>query len=1428
MPFRKGESFELVIAITSEGYQVIVNGRQFYLFRHRIPVERVRVLEIGGGVSIQTVNIIRMNTPYVRPISSGLRPGMSVYLRGTIPHAIKSFNVNLQCGEKKDIALHFKPQFTPSEVVVFNTLRNDSWENEERVNVMPFHKGGSFELVFIVTPEGYQVNVDGCHFYLYKHRIPVEQVTAVQIYNDVSIQDMDIIEGEPGGIQICPGGLEDMSTPYVRPISCGLRTGMSLLFQGTILNTCDRFSINLKCGEKKDIALHFNPRFENLVVVFNTFRNSSWEQEETVNKMPFQKGKSFELFIVIKSHGYQVIANGRKFYLFKHRIPVEQVSALEINGDVSMQNFEIIQGVPGDIAICPGMPEEPDVQAMVVGNIPYVRPISGGLKMGMSVYFQGTIPHKVNRFHINFKCGDVKGCDKAMHLIARFRPCVMVGFNTFQNGCWKKEKRVHDMPFSKGESFEMVIVVATEGYQVNVNGQLFYVFKHHIPVEQVSALEIAGDVSVQTLNITEGEQDIMELPSEEEAVICTIPHVRTIHGGLRMGMSLCVKGIVPHEITSFGINLQCGEKIGCDKAFHFNPRFNTSKVVFNSFRNGSWENEERVDEMPFRKGEKFVLVIVITSEGYQVIVNNCQFYLFKHRIPLDQVSALEMDEDFSMSIIEGEQEGIQEQPDEEEIVTPQYVQTIDSVKTGMSVYFQGSIPDDIKGFSINLLCGEKDGCDNAFHFNPRFESANLVVFNTFRNGSWEEEERVNEMPFSKGEDFEMVIVITAEGYQVNVNGSPFHFFKHRFPVDQVSAIQIKEDVSMQTIEIFEGEQGGVDEDPHEDELAVSVPQYVQPISGGLKKGMSVYFQGTIPDETKQFSINLQCGEKDSDIALHFNPRLESSDVLFNTFQNGEWNEEEKVNEMPFHKGESFELVFIITSEGYQVIINDKKFYLFKHRVLVEHVGAMQINGDVFMQTITMLEGGEGDIQEQPGLDELVVTSPQYVQPIPGLKTGMSMYFQGSIPDEINKFSINLQCGETDGCDIALHFSPQFEPSQMVVFNSFKNGSWEQEEKVDEMPFSKGEKFELIFIITSEGYQVNVNSKPFHMFKLRMPVEQVSAVQIDGDICMETVTVIEVEEHPVGDSITLSPGETTVVEHSLQIASYVQPISGLRPGVTLYFQGSIPDEIDRFSIDLQCGETDGCDKVLHFNPQFEPLEGVVFNSFKDGSWEQEERVTEMPFSKGSDFELAFIITSEGYQVNVNSRPLHMFKHRLQVDQVCAVQITGNISMRTLNIVQDSMRGDMGEEYQTKELQVISGEPIYNPSIPYSDMIPGGMTPKKTIVISGNVPPGASSFACNFLVSSSGDTAFQINPRVSEGVVVRNSCKGGNWGAEERETDVNPFQEGKSFEMLVRSGNQKFTVYVNGNYMCDYVHHVQTTNQIDKLEIVGDVQLSYLLF
>ncbi|KAL6481781.1 hypothetical protein MHYP_G00098610 [Metynnis hypsauchen] len=193
--------------------------------------------------------------------------------------------------------------------------------------------------------------------------MPIEKVTTLNIRSDVFMNTIGYVanwststfgkEQSPGvsrgkysqmqlGVPypVCYPGL-----PYMGPLIGGLKVGLALFFQGFVPSDADGFTINLKTGQRDgdDIAFHFNPRVGTPSVLRNSFKNGQWPTAEETSGGPFVKGGAFDLFMVVKPEGYEVIVNGYVFCTFWHRMPAESVSALQIRGDIFMTNFGLIE-----------------------------------------------------------------------------------------------------------------------------------------------------------------------------------------------------------------------------------------------------------------------------------------------------------------------------------------------------------------------------------------------------------------------------------------------------------------------------------------------------------------------------------------------------------------------------------------------------------------------------------------------------------------------------------------------------------------------------------------------------------------------------------------------------------------------------------------------------------------------------------------------------------------------------------------------------------------------------------------------------------------------------------------------------------------------------------------------------------------------------
>ncbi|XP_026086128.1 uncharacterized protein LOC113061324 [Carassius auratus] len=1300
--------------------------------------------------SFQTIS--GFSVPYVSRISGGLKAGKAIFIQGSVPSGCESFVVNLKCGESEgdDIAFQIRPQFSSNCMSCAGTSifgQSASMTFGEHSSVL----GGRWSLIGS------------------EHNMPT-----INPQMRHSLSNL----------------VQNPNLPYVAPIAGGLREGMALYLQGVFANKAGQFEINFKTGQSDsdDTAFHFNSQLDQKVVM-NSFRNRKWGTEESVSDNPFKKGETFEMFTVIKPKGYQVYVNGKEMYTFKHRIPLEKVSTLNISGHVVVSLFgfinnwsassfpptftsqsrphgkhstrqsETLQPVQNPVSDRsnwrasvfptkvrtkittlgsshgdPSTVQSEILQPVQNPNLPYVAPISGGLREGMALYLQGVVPTNADRFEINFKTGQSSNDDIAFHFNPRMDQ--KVAMNSLIKGSLGTEEIVSDNPFKKGEAFEMFTVMKSEGYQVYVNGKELYTFKHRTPLEKVSTLNFSGDVAVNlsgfiqnwrasvfptkvrtkitTLGSSHGDPSTVQSEILQPVQNPNLPYVAPISGGLREGMALYLQGVVPTNADRFEINFKTGQSSNDDIAFHFNPRMD-QKVAMNSLIKGSLGTEEIVSDNPFKKGEAFEMFTVMKSEGYQVYVNGKELYTFKHRIPLEKVSTLNFSGDVAVKLSgfiqnwrasvfptkvrtkittlgssHGDPSTVQS-----EILQPvqnpnlPYVAPISGgLREGMALYLQGVVPTNADRFEINFKTGQSSNDDIAFHFNPRMDQK--VAMNSLIKGSLGTEEIVSDNPFKKGEAFEMFTVMKSEGYQVYVNGKELYTFKHRIPLEKVSTLNFSGDVAVNLSGFIQNWRASVfptkvrtkittlgsshgDPSTVQSEILQPVQNpnlpYVAPISGGLREGMALYLQGVVPTNADRFEINFKTGQSSNDdIAFHFNPRMDQK-VAMNSLIKGSLGTEEIVSDNPFKKGEAFEMFTVMKSEGYQVYVNGKELYTFKHRIPLEKVSTLNFSGDVavnlsgFIQNwrasvfptkvrtkITTLGSSHGDPSTVQSEILQPVQNPNlpYVAPISGgLREGMALYLQGVVPTNADRFEINFKTGQSSNDDIAFHFNPRMD--QKVAMNSLIKGSLGTEEIVSDNPFKKGEAFEMFTVMKSEGYQVYVNGKELYTFKHRIPLEKVSTLNFSGDVAVNLSGFIQnwrasVFPTKVRTKITTlgsSHGDpSTVQSEILQPVQnpnlpYVAPISGgLREGMALYLQGVVPTNADRFEINFKTGQSSNDDIAFHFNPRMD--QKVAMNSLIKGSLGTEEIVSDNPFKKGEAFEMFTVMKSEGYQVYVNGK------------------------------------------------------------------------------------------------------------------------------------------------------------------------------------------------
>ncbi|KAF7689440.1 verrucotoxin subunit beta-like [Silurus meridionalis] len=307
-------------------------------------------------INSELTNVVSSpDIPYTYAISGGLRPGMAFYVQGVVSG--QTFIINFLKNED-EVAFHIKHEL--NNLTWCDSLRNGRWEKQEHTSEYKLSEGSAFDIFIVIKTEGYEVYLNGKRCFLFKHRMPLEEVNALKIIQNVIINTVGSVKNwttstfnkelnsgisrtKLSDIQYdIPHPVSSPSKAYSGPIHGGLRAGVALFFQGVVASDCDQFMIILYTGAKnQDVAFYFNPRMD--CVVLNSCTNWDWDDQLVRPGGPFVRGGAFDIIMVVNPENYEVIVNGLKYCTFDHRLPVDKVTTLGIDGDVFMNNFSIIE-----------------------------------------------------------------------------------------------------------------------------------------------------------------------------------------------------------------------------------------------------------------------------------------------------------------------------------------------------------------------------------------------------------------------------------------------------------------------------------------------------------------------------------------------------------------------------------------------------------------------------------------------------------------------------------------------------------------------------------------------------------------------------------------------------------------------------------------------------------------------------------------------------------------------------------------------------------------------------------------------------------------------------------------------------------------------------------------------------------------------------
>ncbi|CAL1531254.1 unnamed protein product [Lymnaea stagnalis] len=537
---------------------------------------------------------------------------------------------------------------------------------------------------------------------------------------------------------------------------------------------------------------------------------------------------------------------------------------------------------------------------------------------------------------------------------------------------------------------------------------------------------------------------------------------------------------------------------------------------------------------------------------------------------------------------------------------PDFTYIPGGLSVGANIVVRGRVPEGSDRFSLNLQKDDDEGCDIAFHFNPRI-FLKTVVRNSYHGGWQGEELDIPFFPFAHGSKFTIRINVGPTAYSVMVNGKFFIQYNHRLPFQEVRYMRL-----CSGAEYYEATIQNPSHLPFKGE-----------ITGGLKPGKAFRVRGLVNDNANRFAISFNADLDGNTVGILFNPRQDQEDVVLNS-KVGNWQAEERGQGwFPFKKGQFFDVLFVSWDGKFNIYVEEKLFTSYKFRIPPEDVKYLDISGDVTIMDVEFIDPLPND----------------YIKDIPsGLEKSDLVVVKGFFFPEGNRFSVNLLYGTSLEDDIALHFNPRRDQHE-VVLNSRVNGNWEKEERHPlPNPMLELLPFEVEIVNKSNKFKIYVNGKQFTSFVSRGEIEKIKGINVCGEAHIYEVKLLRRVEQPFVDSL---PGP-------------------LQPGAWVSVIGTPKKKSDTFAVNLQCGDHPdyGCDVALHFNAKSKSAE-VALKTLKDGDWENKQKEKKnFPFEPEDKFEIHILRLPDVFKVFINGKYFTTYKYKINPDRITHIMMKGD--------------------------------------------------------------------------------------------------------------------------------------------------------------------------
>lgn len=256
-----------------------------------------------------------------------------------------------------------------------------------------------------------------------------------------------------------------------------------------------------------------------------------------------------------------------------------------------------------------------------------------------------------------------------------------------------------------------------------------------------------------------------------------------------------------------------------------------------------------------------------------------------------------------------------------------------------------------------------------------------------------------------------------------------------------------------------------------------------------------------------------------------------------------------------------------------------------------------------------------------------------------VEVGHIFVISGKTLDGATNLVINLSSGKVGEVDVPFHFSVRFH-TESIARNSCIDHAWGEEEIEEHLfsspnPIISGWDFKVYIFAGDERFHVSINEQPFCTFDYRLPLDNIRAIQVVGDV----QKIFQIDHRRAYPSAWPPIQEDTKRGGDLS-ADVPRQFS---PGHVIVIQ-AIPTGNPNGSFIIKMHEGSSKRQMFHVCCRFGSRMTAVNAMTEALEWRRDEERYGFPFVMEQMFKMAIAITETSFNVAIDGERFFSYAYR----------------------------------------------------------------------------------------------------------------------------------------------------------------------------------------